>query len=197
MISSSPKNPLNFTSKFKFLLFNSFSSLSAKSNFNQEQQPPSNAIDRILLRFRNLSHQNDDEPIKTLLPHHFLHREWIRSDESVIPSEKEVEQKVSKKNEVTEELSRLRTMGIQLKDKISIPKSGLTHSVLQRIHHQWNTNELVKLKFHELLAQNMNLAHHIVQVPFYLPFHHNLINHQSVLYIIIIFYIITMKLHVL
>lgn len=74
-----------------------------------------------------------------------------------------MEQKVLNKNEVTEELSRLRTMGIQLKEKISIPKSGLTRSVLQTIHHQWNTNELVKLKFHELLAQNMNLAHHIVQ----------------------------------
>lgn len=165
MISSSPKNPLNFTSKFKFL-FNSFSSLSAKSN----------AIDRILLRFRNLSDQNDDEPIRTLLPNYFLHRQWIRSDESVIPSE-EVEQKLLKKkknNEVTvpclakEELRRLRTMGIHLKEKISIPKSGLTRSVLQRIHHQWNTNELVKLKFHEQLVQNMNLAHKIVQVAFYL-----------------------------
>jgi len=85
-----------------------------------------------------------------------------------------VEQKVlKKKKEVTapclakDELSRLRTMGIQLKEKISIPKSGLTRSVLQRIHHQWNTNELVKLKFHEQLAQNMNLAHHIVQVAFF------------------------------
>lgn len=175
MISSSPKNPLNFTSKFKFL-FNSFSSRSAKSNFNEEQQLPSNAIDRIVLQFRNLSDQNDDEPIRTLLPNYFLHRQWIRSDESVIPSE-EVEHKLlkkKKKNEVTvpclekEELSRLRTMGIHLKQKISIPKSGLTRSVLQRIHHQWNTNELVKLKFHQQLVQNMNLAHNIVQVAFYL-----------------------------
>lgn len=77
--------------------------------------------------------------------------------------------KKKKKNEVTvpclekEELSRLRTMGIHLKQKISIPKSGLTRSVLQRIHHQWNTNELVKLKFHQQLVQNMNLAHNIVQ----------------------------------
>lgn len=183
MISSSPKDPLNFAAKFKFrlccILFNSFSfsSLSAKSNYNEEEQqhkPPSNAIDRILLRFRKLSDQNDDEPIRTLLPNNFLNREWIRSDQSVIPSEKEVEQKLlkkkkKKKKEVTahclakEELSRLRAMGIHLKEKISIPKSGLTRSVLQRIHHQWNTNELVKLKFHELLAQNMNLAHHIVQ----------------------------------
>lgn len=84
--------------------------------------------------------------------------------------QKLLKKKKKKKKEVTahclakEELSQLRAMGIHLKEKISIPKSGLTRSVLQRIHHQWNTNELVKLKFHELLAQNMNLAHHIVQI---------------------------------
>ncbi|CAL5215178.1 unnamed protein product [Lathyrus oleraceus] len=62
-----------------------------------------------------------------------------------------------------EELTRLRTIGMHLKEKISIPKSGLTRPVLHKIHHRWNNNELVKLKFHEFLSQNMNLAHNIVQ----------------------------------
>jgi RNA-binding protein YhbY len=114
-----------------------------------------------------------------------LRREWLRSDEAVIPSENEVvhQQQLTKKkkNEVIiapclakEELIRLRKIGMHLKEKkISIPKSGLTRPVLHRIHHQWKNNELVKLKFHDLLAHNMNLAHLIVQVHFILLNYHH------------------------
>ncbi|KAK2385488.1 CRM-domain containing factor CFM3, chloroplastic/mitochondrial [Trifolium repens] len=165
-------------------IFNSFSfsSLSTKSNFNKEEEDnnkPSNAaIDRIVLQFRNLSSPTTTHHHEPTLDH-FLRREWLRSDEAVIPSENEVvhQQQVDakvtkkKKNEVItapcltkEELSRLRKIGMHLKEKkISIPKSGLTRPVLHRIHHQWKNNELVKLKFHDLLAHNMNLAHLIVQ----------------------------------
>ncbi|GAU31445.1 hypothetical protein TSUD_72260 [Trifolium subterraneum] len=197
---SSTLNTLTFTSsKFKFKLvpfccYNilnsfSFSSLSTKSNFNnygeEVDDKPSNAaaIDRIVLQFRNLSFPTDHhEPTLTPfpLPDHFLRREWLRPDEAVIPSEKEVvhqqqltkKKKKKKKNEVIaaplclakEELNRLRKIGMHLKEKkISIPKSGLTRPVLHKIHHQWKNNELVKLKFHDLLAHNMNLAHLIVQ----------------------------------
>lgn len=178
--------PLTFSSKFKFTLFilKSFSSLSTISNHNNNNDKPCNAIDRILLRFRNLSHHHDvDEPTQTLAPHQFLHRQWLRSDDAVFPSENQVDQhqqekvfkKKKKKNEAMtpclseEELTRLRTIGMHLKEKISIPKSGLTRPVLHKIHHRWNNNELVKLKFHEFLSQNMNLAHNIVQVPHFLP----------------------------
>ncbi|KAI5382904.1 hypothetical protein KIW84_070352 [Lathyrus oleraceus] len=105
-----------------------------------------------------------------------MHRQWLRSDDAVFPSENQVDQhqqekvfkKKKKKNEAMtpclseEELTRLRTIGMHLKEKISIPKSGLTRPVLHKIHHRWNNNELVKLKFHEFLSQNMNLAHNIV-----------------------------------
>jgi hypothetical protein len=176
-------------------IFNSFSfsSLSTKSNFNKEEEDnnkPSNAaIDRIVLQFRNLSSPTTTHHHEPTLDH-FLRREWLRSDEAVIPSENEVvhQQQVDakvtkkKKNEVItapcltkEELSRLRKIGMHLKEKkISIPKSGLTRPVLHRIHHQWKNNELVKLKFHDLLAHNMNLAHLIVQVHFILlNYHHH------------------------
>ncbi|CAJ2676150.1 unnamed protein product [Trifolium pratense] len=179
MISST----LSFTSsKLKLVplccnIFNSFSfsSLSTKSNFNQEDKPSNSAIDRIVLQFRNLSDHHEPTLTPFPPPDHFLHREWLRPDEAVIPSENEVVHqqqltKKKKKNEVIaapclakEELSRLRKIGIHLKEKVSIPQSGLTRSVLQKIHDQWKNNELVKLKFHDLLAHNMNLAHHIVQ----------------------------------
>ncbi|CAI8619850.1 unnamed protein product [Vicia faba] len=161
-ISSSIVNlkSLTFPSKF-----NSFSSLATISNHNNiNNDKPSNAIDRILLRFRILSrHHDDDEP-----PHQFLHRHCLRSDDAVFPSDNQ-DQKVFDKNQVMapclaeEELNRLKTIGMHLKEKISIPKSGLTRPVLHKIHHRWNNCEVVKLKFHDLLAQNMNLAHNILQ----------------------------------
>jgi RNA-binding protein YhbY len=181
-------------------IFNSFSSLSTKSNFNKQEEEdnnkPSNAaIDRIVLQFRNLSsptttHHHEPTLTPFPLPDHFLRREWLRSDEAVIPSENEVvhqqqvNAKVTKKkknNEVItapclakEELIRLRKIGMHLKEKkISIPKSGLTRPVLHRIHHQWKNNELVKLKFNDLLAHNMNVAHLIVQVHFILLNYHH------------------------
>ncbi|XP_027193155.1 CRM-domain containing factor CFM3, chloroplastic/mitochondrial-like isoform X2 [Cicer arietinum] len=170
MMVLSSLNSLSFPSKFKFTfgILNRFY-FSTKSNFN--------AIDRVVFRFRNLASldddDDDDEPTRTLLPRQFLHREWIRTDEAVFPSEKEVyQQQDKKKNEVIapclaeEELKRLRTIGIHLKKekKVSVPQAGLTRSVLQKIHHQWKNNELVCLKFHQhLLAPNINLAHRIVQ----------------------------------
>lgn len=63
-----------------------------------------------------------------------------------------------------DELRRLRTLGMSLKEKVTIPKAGLTRAVLDKIHRQWSNCELVRLKFHELLAQNMKLAHQIVEV---------------------------------
>ncbi|CAJ1936888.1 unnamed protein product [Sphenostylis stenocarpa] len=139
-----------------------------------------NAIERIALRLRNLElasadHAADDD---------FLRREWLRPDEALLPwnkqEEKEEEEheeqekgKLKKKsvNAATlaeqsleeEELRRLRTLGISLKEKITIPKAGLTRAVLDKIHRQWSNCELVRLKFHEHLAQNMKLAHQIVE----------------------------------
>ncbi|XP_058757805.1 uncharacterized protein LOC131631056 [Vicia villosa] len=173
-------NPNSFQSKFKFTLsiLNSFSfsSLSNHGTTQFNRNFNNNAIDRILLRFRTLSelsNHHHDEPTRTLPPHQFLHRQWLRSDDAIFPSENNEEKvfkKKKKKNEVMarclaeEELNRLRTIGMNLKEKISIPKSGLTRPVLHKIHHQWNNSELVKLKFHEFLSQNMKLAHDIVQV---------------------------------
>nr|KYP61574.1 hypothetical protein KK1_016068 [Cajanus cajan] len=130
-----------------------------------------NAIEKIALRLRNLglasadhSDANDD----------FLNREWLRPDHALLPWDKEQQEqeerqpkKKKKVNAATvaeeEDLRRLRTLGMRLKEKVNVPKAGLTPSVLHKIHHRWRNCELVRLKFHELLAQNMKLAHQIVE----------------------------------
>lgn len=61
------------------------------------------------------------------------------------------------------ELRRLRTMGMTIRERISVPKAGLTKPVLQKIHDQWRKSELVRLKFHEDLARDMKTAHEIVE----------------------------------
>lgn len=62
------------------------------------------------------------------------------------------------------ELRRLRRMGMTLRERISIPKAGVTQAILEKIHEYWRKSELVRLKFHEDLAHDMKMAHEIVEV---------------------------------
>ncbi|CAN8269105.1 unnamed protein product [Cochlearia groenlandica] len=61
------------------------------------------------------------------------------------------------------ELRRLRGDGMYLRVKINIPKAGLTQAVMEKIHDTWRKEELVRLKFHEVLARDMKKAHEIVE----------------------------------
>ncbi|KAJ0502360.1 putative RNA-binding, CRM domain, YhbY-like superfamily [Helianthus annuus] len=162
------------------------------------------AIDRIVLRLRNLGLGSDDEEEEEEIENarsemvltgeeklgDLLRRDWVRPDrmliedddeETVLPWERdqggnEDEQRESegvKKRmkaptlaELTledSELRRLRTLGTTLRERITIPKAGITASVLEKIHDQWRKSELVRLKFHEVLARDMKTAHEIVQ----------------------------------
>ncbi|XP_031500778.1 CRM-domain containing factor CFM3, chloroplastic/mitochondrial [Nymphaea colorata] len=62
-----------------------------------------------------------------------------------------------------EELKRLRKLGMLLRERITIPKAGVTQVVLEKIHDKWRKSELVRLKFHETLAHDMKTAHEIVE----------------------------------
>ncbi|KAF6137403.1 hypothetical protein GIB67_036440 [Kingdonia uniflora] len=62
-----------------------------------------------------------------------------------------------------QELRRLRTVGMTLRERISVPKAGVTQMVLEKIHEQWRKSELVRLKFHEDLAHDMRTAHELVE----------------------------------
>ncbi|CAL2262274.1 unnamed protein product [Prunus armeniaca] len=165
------------------------------------------AIERIVLRLRNLGLGSDDEEEDDGLEldgqdsmqppasgeeklGDLLQREWVRpdyvlaeqksNDEVALPWEKEEE--ISEEEEVKglrkrrvkapslaeltiedEELKRLRRMGMVLRERISVPKAGITQAVLEKIHDTWRKEELVRLKFHEVLALDMKTAHEIVE----------------------------------
>lgn len=61
-------------------------------------------------------------------------------------------------------LRRLRREGMGIRERISVPKAGLTQDVMDKIHKKWRKEELVRLKFHEDLARDMKTAHQIVEV---------------------------------
>uniref|UniRef100_A0A7C9AW45 CRM domain-containing protein n=1 Tax=Opuntia streptacantha TaxID=393608 RepID=A0A7C9AW45_OPUST len=153
------------------------------------------AIDRIVLRLRELDlDSDDDEDEGEEKLGDLLNRDWIRpdamlveeerkSDLGLLPWEKEEEEAVigvkrelgmkAKKSvkaptlaELTieeSELKRLRREGMMLRDKVNVPKAGLTQAVLEKIHNKWRKSELVRLKFHEELAHDMKTAHILVE----------------------------------
>ncbi|XP_037463787.1 CRM-domain containing factor CFM2, chloroplastic-like [Triticum dicoccoides] len=61
------------------------------------------------------------------------------------------------------ELRRLRGMGMTLKDRITVPKAGVTQAITEKIHDACRKSELVRLKFHEDLANDMKTAHELVE----------------------------------
>ncbi|KAF8103676.1 hypothetical protein N665_0186s0044 [Sinapis alba] len=173
------------------------------------------AIERIVLRLRNLGLASDDEEdveedegegVKAVTGEErlgdLLKREWVRpdvilaegeeesddedDDDVLLPWEKnEEEQEVERVEgdgggvalkkrrarapslaELTvedSELRRLRRDGMYLRVRINIPKAGLTQAVMEKIHDTWRKEELVRLKFHEVLARDMRTAHEIVE----------------------------------
>ncbi|KAJ9174041.1 hypothetical protein P3X46_017113 [Hevea brasiliensis] len=174
-----------------------------------------NAIERIVLRLRNLGLTSDDEDDEEaaaaeeiefnggdLAPvtgeerlADLLQREWVRpdtifsnkddeeDDDLVLPWErKESERKGREEGEggrerkrtvkaptlaeltiEDEELRRLRRMGMFVRERVSVPKAGLTKDVLEKVHDKWRKQELVRLKFHEVLAHDMKTAHEITE----------------------------------
>ncbi|XP_044466418.1 CRM-domain containing factor CFM3, chloroplastic/mitochondrial isoform X2 [Mangifera indica] len=166
-----------------------------------------NAIERIVLRLRNLGlgpddeDENEDEEEEGFdsMPvtgeeklEDLLKREWARPNtmfldennegdgESLLPWEREEKERGERKAvglrrtvikaptlaELTiedEELRRLRRIGMHLRERINVPKAGITQAVLEKIHDKWRKNELVRLKFHEFLATDMKTAHKVVE----------------------------------
>ncbi|CAH9143919.1 unnamed protein product [Cuscuta epithymum] len=154
------------------------------------------AIERIVLRLRNLGLGSDDEEDegddrneKDKLGG-LLKRDWVRPDSmlsegedgTLLPWESSVELSDDEEEKVDggrrvmvkeptlaeltikdEELRRLRRDGMSLREKINIPKAGVTGAVLEKIHQKWQKGELVRLKFHEALAHDMKTAHRIVE----------------------------------
>ncbi|CAL5326939.1 unnamed protein product [Camellia sinensis] len=193
----SPNPPLQSNSKNS----NQAEDAAQSRYFDGKSGAGTSAIERIVLRLRNLGLGSDDEEEEEeenwamrLTGDEklgdLLRRDWVRpdkilvegedEDESVLPWERVVEERrvvdeqVKKKRvlkaptlaELTmedEELRRLRRLGMTIRERISVPKAGVTGAVLEKIHEQWRKSELVRLKFHECLAHDMKTAHEIVE----------------------------------
>ncbi|CAH8352559.1 unnamed protein product [Eruca vesicaria subsp. sativa] len=182
-----------------------------------EKDKGQSAIERIVLRLRNLGIASDDEDdvedndgeeedVKAVVTGEerlgdLLKREWVRpdmilaegeeesddeDDDVLLPWEKKEEEELGERvdgddrgvavkkrrarapslAELTvedSELRRLRRDGMYLRVRINIPKAGLTQPVMEKIHDTWRKEELVRLKFHEVLARDMRTAHEIVE----------------------------------
>ncbi|OIW11950.1 hypothetical protein TanjilG_02157 [Lupinus angustifolius] len=211
---NSPKRVADSTTK------DSFSNAAEKGHF-QSSDKGQNAVERIVLRLRNLGLTPEDEKeaeaegeaegteanVNDAVPvtgeerlGELLKREWVRPDsvllldedkvngELVLPWEREEYEVVDKKEkekgeegenefrkrrakapslaELTLEdelLRRLRREGMTIRERINVPKAGLTEDVMDKIHKTWRREELVRLKFHEELARDMKTAHKIVE----------------------------------
>ncbi|KAL6848984.1 hypothetical protein ACP4OV_021567 [Aristida adscensionis] len=120
-----------------------------------------------------------------------LDRSWVRPDrqfaasnfdEAVLPWERDEEAAGGRRDEEDgakrrrvkaptlaeltiedEELRRLRRLGMTLRDRITVPKAGVTQAVTEKIHDAWRKSELVRLKFHEDLAHDMKTGHELVE----------------------------------
>ncbi|XP_020266477.1 CRM-domain containing factor CFM3, chloroplastic/mitochondrial [Asparagus officinalis] len=157
-----------------------------------EKPKPSTSIERIVHRLRTLELGSEEEedsnqpnPLKgDERLGELLERGWNRPDQSPasvpLPWEREEgfadagEKETGKRKRVKaptlaeltiedEELRRLRREGMTLRERISIPKAGVTKEILEKIHDFWRRSELARLKFHEDLAHDMKTAHEIVE----------------------------------
>lgn len=115
----------------------------------------------------------EDEEEEMMLP-------WEREEEKVVVVRSGRDEEGLKTRRLTapsladltledELLRRLRREGMRVRERVSVPKAGLTEEVMEKIHKRWMKEELVRLKFHEELAKDMRKAHEIVEVQF-LPF---------------------------
>lgn len=62
------------------------------------------------------------------------------------------------------ELRRLRHMAVRIKSKTKIKGAGVTKEIVDLIHEQWKTTEVVRLKCEGAPALNMKRVHEILEV---------------------------------
>ncbi|KAK1397733.1 CRM-domain containing factor CFM2, chloroplastic [Heracleum sosnowskyi] len=61
------------------------------------------------------------------------------------------------------ELKRLRTIGIKLKQKLKVGKAGVTEGIVNGIHERWRHTELVKIKCDDICRLNMKRTHDLIE----------------------------------
>uniref|UniRef100_A0A166GBG5 CRM domain-containing protein n=1 Tax=Daucus carota subsp. sativus TaxID=79200 RepID=A0A166GBG5_DAUCS len=63
----------------------------------------------------------------------------------------------------SEELRRLRSVGIKLKQRLKVGKAGVTEGIVNGIHQRWRHTELVKIKCDDISRLNMKRTHDLLE----------------------------------
>ncbi|KAL8147243.1 CRM-domain containing factor CFM2, chloroplastic [Apium graveolens] len=63
----------------------------------------------------------------------------------------------------SEELKRLRSIGIKLKQKLKVGKAGVTEGIVNGVHERWRHTELVKIKCDDICRLNMKRTHDLLE----------------------------------
>lgn len=63
----------------------------------------------------------------------------------------------------SDELKRLRSVGIKLKQKLKVGKAGVTEGIVNGIHERWRHTELVKIKCDDICRLNMKRTHDLLE----------------------------------
>lgn len=64
----------------------------------------------------------------------------------------------------SDELKRLRSIGIKLKQKLKVGKAGVTEGIVNGIHERWRHTKLVKIKCDDICRLNMKRTHDLLEV---------------------------------
>lgn len=99
--------------------------------------------------------------------HHQLRNEVLVEEEKLKRRRRVVENNVPCLAELklsSDELKRLRSDGIKLKQKLKVGKAGITEGIVNGIHERWRHTELVKIKCDDICSLNMKRTHDLLEV---------------------------------
>lgn len=119
------------------------------SSWSTPENPvPQPGTGTAITRFHQLRNEVEDEDNRL--------RRKKRVEEKNVPSLAEL--KLS-----SDELKRLRSVGIKLKQKLKVGKAGVTEGIVNGIHERWRHTELVKIKCDDICRLNMKRTHDLLE----------------------------------
>lgn len=95
---------------------------------------------------------------------HDMRNELLKAKEEERVKKKDKAPSLAELTVPAQELSRLRTIGIALKQKINVGKAGITEGIVNGIHERWRRSEVVKIKCKEMCRLNMKRTHDMLEV---------------------------------
>ncbi|XP_019183525.1 PREDICTED: CRM-domain containing factor CFM2, chloroplastic isoform X2 [Ipomoea nil] len=94
---------------------------------------------------------------------HDMRNELLKAKEEERVKKKDKAPSLAELTVPAKELSRLRMIGIALKQKINVGKAGITEGIVNGIHERWRRSEVVKIKCKEMCRLNMKRTHDMLE----------------------------------